>query len=101
MSELTASQRFHNLCAALEEQAKESPFTREEWELVDKETAKLKSELAKAINLLIRANETGRLFGSDVLKDIIEFVHHPGCWKLHSPSGQGECNCGAEGPSKP
>ena len=24
--------------------------------------------------------------------------HHPGCWKLKSPSGQGTCNCGFELP---
>lgn len=35
---LSASQRLHNICDALNEQANESPFTREEWERVDKQT---------------------------------------------------------------
>ena len=33
-----------------------------------------------------------------ILRDIIPetpTVHLPGCWKLQSPSGRGECNCGA------
>lgn len=34
---LSASQRLHNICDALSEQADESPFTKEEWERVDKE----------------------------------------------------------------
>jgi hypothetical protein len=35
---LSAVQRLHNICDALREQADESPFTREEWDRVDKQT---------------------------------------------------------------
>jgi uncharacterized coiled-coil DUF342 family protein len=35
---LSAVQRLHNICDALSEQADESPFTREEWERIDKQT---------------------------------------------------------------
>lgn len=36
--ELSAIERLHNICDALSEQADESPFTREEWERIDKQT---------------------------------------------------------------
>lgn len=39
--------RLHNVCEALHEQTDESPFTREEWERVDKQTAVLQ-RIAKA-----------------------------------------------------
>lgn len=35
---LSATERLHNICDALSEQADESPFTREEWERIDKQT---------------------------------------------------------------
>ncbi len=37
--QLSATDRLHNLCDALSEQANESPFSREEWERVDRDTA--------------------------------------------------------------
>lgn len=45
--ELSATERLHNICDALNEQADESPFTREEWERIDKETARMQKELGK------------------------------------------------------
>jgi len=40
----SASHRLHNLCDGISEQADESPFTREEWDRVDKETARVTNE---------------------------------------------------------
>lgn len=48
---LSASERLHNICDALSEQADESPFTREEWERVDKQTVALQKSLREAIDL--------------------------------------------------
>lgn len=48
---LNASERLHNICDALSEQADESPFTREEWERVDKQTVALQKSLREAIHL--------------------------------------------------
>lgn len=48
---LNASERLHNICDALSEQADESPFTREEWERVDKQTVALQKSLREAIDL--------------------------------------------------
>lgn len=42
--EPSPSERLRNLCAALSEQADESPFTREEWERIDAENVSLRSE---------------------------------------------------------
>lgn len=40
--------RLHNLCEALEERADESPFTREEWDRIDKENVRLQQERDEA-----------------------------------------------------
>ena len=40
-SDLSPSERLANICAALEEDLNESPFTREEWELLDAERLEL------------------------------------------------------------
>jgi hypothetical protein len=45
---VSASDRLHRICDALSEQADKSPFTREEWERIDKETARLKAALDDA-----------------------------------------------------
>lgn len=41
---VSATERLHNLCDALSEHADESPFTREEWNRVDKEIVRLQNE---------------------------------------------------------
>lgn len=43
--ELSASERLHNICDALHEQAAESPFTREEWDRVDAEIVRLQNRV--------------------------------------------------------
>lgn len=48
--QLNATERLHNICNALSEQADESPFTREEWEAVDRQTARLNSALKNLID---------------------------------------------------
>lgn len=42
---LSASQRLHNICDALSEHADESPFTREEWESLDKQTVEQQNRI--------------------------------------------------------
>lgn len=42
---LSASQRLHNICDALSDHLDESPFTREEWDAVDKETVRLQNRV--------------------------------------------------------
>jgi len=42
---LSATERLHNLCDALSEQADESPFTREEWDAIDRQTVRLTNAL--------------------------------------------------------
>jgi hypothetical protein len=61
MSDKSASERLHNLCAALEQDLNESPFTREEWERLDAERLDLlkandalRSRLADAEGRLVR-----------------------------------------------
>ena len=44
----SATERLHNICAAMEEHISESPFTREEWDRIDAENAQLKRDLAAA-----------------------------------------------------
>lgn len=44
---LSASQRLHNICDALSEDADESPFTREEWDRVDKQTVELQKRVRR------------------------------------------------------
>lgn len=39
----SATERLHRLCDALSDQADESPFSREEWERIDKETVRLQN----------------------------------------------------------
>lgn len=43
---------LRRICEHLEEQAKESPFTREEWDRVDRDTVKLREGIRKAITHL-------------------------------------------------
>jgi hypothetical protein len=64
MSDKSASERLHNLCAALEQDLNESPFTREEWERMDAERLELlkandslRSRLAAAEGLLREARD--------------------------------------------
>ncbi len=47
-----ASTRLHRICDALSELADESPFTREEWDRIDRENVALAARLAEAIDLL-------------------------------------------------
>lgn len=57
---LSATERLHNICDALSEQADESPFTREEWERIDNETARLQESVRVASHAL------GAIAGGDI-----------------------------------
>lgn len=47
---LSATERLHNICDALSEQADESPFTREEWDEVDRQTVRMTNALKGLID---------------------------------------------------
>jgi hypothetical protein len=46
----SATHRLHNLCDGLAEDAAKSPFTREEWAAVDRQTVRLQSALRGLID---------------------------------------------------
>lgn len=56
----SASERLHNICDALSEHADESPFTREEWDRIDKETTRLQE------NVRIASHALGAIAGGDI-----------------------------------
>ena len=68
-----ASTQLRNICAALSEQAGESPFTREEWERVDKQTAVHIVEIARlkgALKQILGWREIDRNTLGDRLREI-------------------------------
>ena len=56
----SASERLHNICDALSEQAEESPFTREEWDRIDAQTVQMQEQIRVASHAL------GAIAGGDI-----------------------------------
>lgn len=50
----SATHRLHNLCDGLAEDADKSPFTREEWERVDRQTVHMQNQLRQIADLAAR-----------------------------------------------
>jgi hypothetical protein len=48
-SGVSATERLHRLCDALSEQADESPYTREEWDRIDKQTVRMQAALRQIL----------------------------------------------------
>jgi hypothetical protein len=57
---MDALRKLENIVAALNEQADESPFTREEWDRVDKQTAESNREVCGLLAQLAAAEERHR-----------------------------------------
>lgn len=53
-NETSATHRLHNLCDGLAEDADESPFTREEWDRVDRQTTHMQNQLRSIADLAAR-----------------------------------------------
>lgn len=50
----SAVHRLHNLCDGLSEDADQSPFTREEWERIDRQTVHMQNQLRQIADLAAR-----------------------------------------------
>ena len=65
--------RLHNLCDGLSEDADESPFTREEWERIDKQTVEHIRQMAlmrAALNRIGDLSESFRPYVKGVLQQV-------------------------------
>lgn len=69
----SAVHRLHNICDALSEDAKESPFTREEWERIDKQTVEHLSTIQKQGDEIERLRAALERYGRHT---------HPNCHDL-------------------
>ncbi len=81
MSEKSPSEQLRNICAALEEDLNESPFTREEWDRLDAERLELlkandslAARLAEAEALLREAHDKHWPFMGDLADRIGAFL---------------------------
>lgn len=53
----SATHRLHNLCDGLAEDADESPFTRDEWARIDRQTVHMQSQLRQIADIAARGLE--------------------------------------------
>jgi hypothetical protein len=55
---LSATERLHNICDALSEQADESPYTREEWERIDAQTVAVQNAARALLDKMDQVRST-------------------------------------------